>query len=145
MENLSMEALDQTRFERGLDMLNRIHGARGLAVIEALDEIAPDFGRSMVEFTFGDVYQRSGLDISQRELAAVAALAAVGAVPQLKVHLHAALNVGCDRRQLLEILVQTAIYAGVPAAINSLFAAKEIFTERGNGEAARLATSSTAT
>jgi len=68
-------------------------------------------------------------------------LRAAGAVPQIKVHLHAALNVGCDRRQLLEILVQTAIYAGVPAAINSLFAAKEVFTERGNGEAARLATS----
>jgi 4-carboxymuconolactone decarboxylase len=49
------------------------------------------------------------------------------AAPQLKVHLHAALNVGCSREEIVEIIMQIAVYAGFPAALNGLFAAKEVF------------------
>jgi 4-carboxymuconolactone decarboxylase len=83
-----------------------------------------------VEFAFGDIYSRPGLTLRDREIATVAALTAMGtATPQLKVHLHAALNVGITRDEIVEIIMQMAVYAGIPAALNGLFAAKEVFGE----------------
>jgi 4-carboxymuconolactone decarboxylase len=64
-------------------------------------------------------------------LTTVAALTALGnAAPQLKVHLHAALNVGCSREEIVETIMQMAVYAGFPAALNGLFVAKDVFGER---------------
>jgi len=61
----------------------------------------------------------------------VAALTALGnAAPQLKVHIHGALNVGCSRQEIVEIIIQMAVYAGFPAAPNGMFAANEVFQER---------------
>lgn len=120
--------MDGSRFERGMAMLAEIDGTGGKAVVESLKDIAPDFGRYLVEFPFGDIYPRPGLDIKSREIATVAALTALGnAQPQLKVHIGAALNVGCTKEELLETIMQMAVYAGFPAALNGLFAAKEVF------------------
>ena len=61
----------------------------------------------------------------------VAALTALGnATPQLKVHIHGALNVGCTKEEVVEVIMQMAVYAGFPAALNGLFVAKEVFSER---------------
>jgi 4-carboxymuconolactone decarboxylase len=77
------------------------------------------------------VYSRPGLDLKSREIAAVAALTTLGtATPQLKVHIHGALNVGCSRQEVVEIIIQMAVYAGFPAAINGMSAAKEVLQER---------------
>lgn len=120
-----------TRYERGLKNLAAIDGDAGQRVIDALADIAPDFSRLLIEFPFGDVYDRPGLDLRSREIATVAALAALGhARPQLEVHVHAALNVGVSRAEIVEILMQMAVYAGFPAALNALFAAKQVFSER---------------
>lgn len=122
--------MDKARFEKGLDMLAKIDGASGKAVVESLKDIAPDFGRYLVEFPFGDIYSRPGLDIKSREIATVAALTAIGtAQPQLKVHITAALNVGCKKEEILETIMQMAVYAGFPAALNGLFAAGEVFNQ----------------
>ena len=119
------------RFERGLAKLREIDGEAGERVIEALKDIAPDLARYMIEFPFGDIYKRPGLDLRSREIATVAALTALGtAQPQLKVHIHGALNVGCTRTEIVEIVIQMAVYAGFPAALNGMFAAKEVFAER---------------
>jgi 4-carboxymuconolactone decarboxylase len=119
------------RFERGLAKLHEIDGEAGERVIEALKDIAPDLARYTIEFPFGDIYQRPGLDLRSREMATVAALTALGtAQPQLKVHIHGALNVGCTRTEIVEIIIQMAVYAGFPAALNGMFAAKEVFAER---------------
>ena len=119
------------RFERGLRKLKEIDGEAGEKVIESLEDIAPDFGRYVIEYPFGDVYSREGLDLKSREIATVSALAAMGnAVPQLKVHVHGALNVGCSREEVVEIMIQMSVYAGFPAALNGIFAAEEVFRER---------------
>lgn len=100
-------------------------------MIEALAGIAPDFATYLFEFPFGDIYSRPGLNLRDREIATIAALAAMGtATPQLKVHIEAGLNVGLTRDEIAEILMQMAVYAGFPAALNGLFAAKEVFAER---------------
>ncbi|MBP1182539.1 carboxymuconolactone decarboxylase family protein [Methylobacterium sp. PvR107] len=119
---------DVSRFDRGQRALSDIDGEAGEAVVAALADIAPDFARYLIEFPFGDIYSRPGLDLRSREIATIAALAALGnAAPQLKVHIAAGLNVGLTRTKITEILMQMAVYAGFPAALNGLFAAKEVF------------------
>ena len=116
------------RYQRGLAKLREIDGQAGEHVVASLDGIAPDFARYLIEFPFGDIYSRPGLDLRSREIAVVAALTALGnATPQLKVHLRAALNVGVTREETVEVLMQMAVYAGFPAALNGLAAAREVF------------------
>ena len=122
---------DDDRFERGWEKLKEIDGEAGEQVIESLKDIAPDFARLLIEFPFGDIYSRPGLDLKSREIAVLAALTALGnATPQLKVHIHGALNVGCSEQEVVEVIMQMAVYAGFPAALNGLFAAKDVFNER---------------
>ena len=119
------------RYKIGWDKLAEIDGEQGERVVEALKDISPDFADLLIEFPFGDVYSRPGLDLKSREIATVAALTAMGtATPQLKVHVHGALNVGCSPKEIIEVMIQTAVYAGFPAALNGLFVAKEVFNER---------------
>jgi 4-carboxymuconolactone decarboxylase len=88
----------QDRYQRGWEKLKEVDGEAGERVIESLKDIAPDFARYLIEFPFGDIYARPGLDLKSRELAVVAALTALGnATPQLKVHIQGALNVGWSR------------------------------------------------
>jgi 4-carboxymuconolactone decarboxylase len=120
--------MNNERFRRGLEKLREIDGEGGEKVIESLRDIAPDFAQYLIEFPFGDIYSRPGLDLKTREFAVIAALTALGnATPQLKVHIQGALNVGCSRQEIVELLMQMAVYAGFPAALNGLFAAKEVF------------------
>jgi 4-carboxymuconolactone decarboxylase len=123
--------MEQDRYERGWRKLMEIDGEAGQRVIESLKDISPDLARYTIEFPFGDVYDRPGLDLKSREIATVAALTALGnARPQLKVHINGALNVGCTREEVTEVILQMAVYAGFPAALNGMFAAKEVFNER---------------
>jgi 4-carboxymuconolactone decarboxylase len=123
--------MESERFKRGWDKLREIDREQGERVIASLRDIAPDFATYLIEFPFGDVYSRPGLDLKSRELAVVAALTAMGnAAPQLKVHIHGALNVGASQQEVLEIIIQMAVYAGFPAALNGLFVAKDVFRER---------------
>lgn len=123
---------DESRYQRGLAKLKEIDGEAGERVVESLAGIAPDFARYLVEFPFGDIYSRPGLDLKSREIAVVAALTALGnAAPQLKVHVHGALNVGANRTEIIETIMQMAVYAGFPAALNGLAVAREVFEQRG--------------
>lgn len=109
------------RYAAGMAALAKIDGEAGERVIRSLADIAPDLGRFIIEFTFGDIYTRTGLDLHSRQIVTVAALAALGtAGPQLQVHTHAMLNVGGTEQELVEIAIQTAVYAGFPAALNAI-------------------------
>jgi 4-carboxymuconolactone decarboxylase len=120
------------RYQRGIDTLGSITGSTGDAVVQGLKDIAPDFATWIIAFAYGDVMARPGLDRRSRQIATVAALTALGtAAPQLKVHLHGALNVGCRPSELIEAILQMAVYAGFPSAINGLNVAREVFRERG--------------
>jgi 4-carboxymuconolactone decarboxylase len=124
-------AADEERYARGLKKLEEIDAAAAERLIESLRSSAPDLARYAIEFAFGDVINRPGLDLRAREIANVAALTALGnAKPQLKFHINAALNVGCARHEVLEVIIQMAVYAGFPAALNAAYAAAEVFTER---------------
>ena len=120
--------MESSRYTMGLAMLDKVDGTVGQAVVDSLKDIAPDFATYLIEFPFGDIYSRPGLDLKSREIATVAALTALGnTAPQLKVHIGAALNVGCSKDEIIEVIMQMAVYAGFPAALNGLAAAKEVF------------------
>jgi 4-carboxymuconolactone decarboxylase len=122
----------ENRYERGLAKLREIDGEGGERVLQSLADIAPDFARYLIEFPFGDVYSRPGLDMKSREIAVVAALTALcNAAPQLKIHIQGALNVGVTRTEIVETIMQMAVYAGFPAALNGLAVAKEVFALEG--------------
>jgi len=123
--------MNNERFETGLKKLQEIDGEAGQRVIESLATIAPDLAKYTIEFPFGDIYQRPGLDLKSREIATVAALTALGyCLPQLNVHINGALNVGCKPEEIVEVIMQMTIYAGFPSALNAMFVAKEVFMER---------------
>ncbi|EPR7549226.1 carboxymuconolactone decarboxylase family protein [Vibrio fluvialis] len=123
--------MTHSRFTAGLAKLNEIDGDAGQKVMESLQGICPDLARFTVEYPFGDIYSREGLDLKSREIATVTALTALGnCTPQLKVHLNAALNVGCTEDELKEVILQMSVYAGFPAALNGMFAFKEVLAER---------------
>jgi 4-carboxymuconolactone decarboxylase len=119
------------RRTRGLRALAEITGDSGEGVVESLRDIAPDFADWIVDFSYGDVMARPGLDRRSRQFATIAALTALGnAQPQLKVHIAGALNVGCKPQEIVEVILQMAVYAGFPAAINALNVAREVFKAR---------------
>ena len=127
-------ASQNERQERGAAALAAITGGTGAAVVESLKDLAPDLAQWIIEFSYGDVMSRPGLDLRSRQFATVAALTAMGtAAPQLKVHIAGALNVGCQPAEIVEVILQMAVFAGFPAAINALNLAREVFRERGVG------------
>jgi 4-carboxymuconolactone decarboxylase len=119
------------RYERGLRRLREIDAEQVGRVIDGFRDIAPDFATYLIEFPFGDIYSRPGLDLKSRQIATIAALTALGTAPaQLRVHIHGALNVGCTQTEVTEVIMQMAVYAGFPAALNGLAVAKEVFANR---------------
>ncbi len=122
--------MDSTRYTRGQDALARIHGHIGESVMNALGDIAPDFARLIIEFPYGDIYSREGLSPKERQIATIASLVTLGNAPaELKAHIQGSLNVGCTREEVVEVIMQMAVYAGFPAAVNALLVAKDVFTE----------------
>jgi 4-carboxymuconolactone decarboxylase len=119
------------RYRRGLDVAERIAADKlNHFVKSGIAEVAPDFARMVIEFAFGDLYSRDGLDLKSRELIAIAALATSGtAGPQLRVHVESAVSVGITKSEIVEALMQVALYAGFPAALNALADCHDLLTD----------------
>lgn len=121
------------RYERGWEKLKEIDGEAGEKVFESLQDISPDLAKFIVEYAFGDIYTRKGLDLKSKEIAVVASLTAMGnAQPQLKVHLNGALNTGSSINEIKEVILQMAGYSGFPSCINGMNALKAVLSERKN-------------
>lgn len=118
------------RYEKGSKILEKIQKRKIEEIFEAIDDVAPDLSRFVVEFPYSEIYTRGEVDLKTRELCTVSALTAIGTIPQLKEHINAALNVGNSPEEILEIIIQMSAYAGFPKAINGVVAAKEVFIER---------------
>ena len=123
--------MENTRFTQGMEQLQTIDGKGGENVIKSLEDIAPDLGKFIVEFAFGDIYTREGLTTEEREMITLSSLlTAGGCEPQLEVHIGGALNVGISPEKVIETFLQCIPYTGFPKVLNAVFVAKKIFAER---------------
>jgi len=120
------------RYERGLNSLRTLDAEASAAVQKSLQDISPDMGRFIIEFAYGDVFSRPGLDPKSRQVATIAALTALGnAEPQLKFHIGGALNVGVTPQEIIEVIYVATIFSGFPAGLNAINASREVFKTRG--------------
>ena len=119
------------RFNRGVEQINKIvpNGSNG--VIKGLGEVAPDMANYVLEFIFGDLYSREGLELKLKQIITITSLAVLGnAKPQLAYHINAALNIGMTQKEIVDIFIHISGYAGFPASLNAINTAKEVFKER---------------
>ena len=123
--------MSDDRHQRGWKKLCELDEANARNLQETMKEGEPELFDWLVDFVFGDVLSRPVLDLKARELATVAVLTALGtARPQLRLHINGALNAGWTREEIHEIILQQAVYAGFPAALNGVALAHEVFAER---------------
>ena len=120
---------NQSRRERGNQVINKLSGGAGQPVLEALRQDFPFLADAIADYSLGDVWSRTGLDDRTRQLAAVAAFAAQGNLPQLKVHAGYALKLGVTQNELKEIVYLTTVTAGFPRSIDAAQALREVFGE----------------
>ena len=121
----------ENKYDIGFNRFKNIYGESGIRVLQNVNQTSPDMVKYIIEFAFGEIYNRKGLDIKSREIVSISSLLTLGnAVPQLKSHIHGALNIGCTRDEILEIVIQILLYSGFPNALNGLQTVKEVFEER---------------
>jgi 4-carboxymuconolactone decarboxylase len=121
------------RYEAGIARLEELGGpgATRTGVYDALADIAPDLSRLSVEFAYGDIHARTGLDAARRELVVLGVLIALGGVePQLEAHLGTALNAGVRPAELVEAIMQALPYAGFPRVIGAMIVARRVLHAR---------------
>lgn len=122
----------EERFEHGLEVLKRVDGEAGQRVVDALCDINPELGHQIVAWAFGDLYDRPELVARDRQLVTLGVLTALGGCEvQLEVHVNAALNVGLSPEQIVEAMLHSTVYCGIPKAMNASLVAKKVFAERG--------------
>ncbi len=110
----------------GMEITRKLWGVRAGGQELPGQRLAPEFFALVTQFVFGMFWARPNLDLRSRSLCTVAQLAALGRTDELKGHLAGALNLGIKREELIEVLMQTACYAGVPAAVQALNAAAAV-------------------
>jgi 4-carboxymuconolactone decarboxylase len=119
------------QYEHGLAVLRQIDGEAGQRVVDSLADISPELGHQVVTWAFGEMYARPALTARDRQLVTLGMLTALGGCePQLEVHINAALNAGLTPAQVTEALLHSAVYCGMPRALNATFVAKRVFAER---------------
>ena len=122
--------MDRKRFEAGLAVRREVLGAEYVdrSLAEA-DEFTRPLQELVTEYCWGEVWTRPGLDRRTRSLLNLAMLTALNRPHEVRLHLRGALRNGCTKEEVMEVFLQTAIYCGVPAAIDSFRIAKEVFQE----------------
>jgi len=123
--------MENERIKRGIERLKEVDGNAGERVIASLEGVAPDLGRYILEFAFGDVYCRDGLTLQEREIITIASLlTAGGCEAQLEVHINGSLNVGTSPEKVIETFIQCIPYTGFPKVLNAVNVVKKVFAER---------------
>jgi 4-carboxymuconolactone decarboxylase len=118
-------------YDKGIKIRKKLTGKRFAKGASAIAELAPDLEEMLNEVVFGRVWGRPGLELKMRSAITIAALTAMQRLPQLKGHIANGLNAGLSKKEITEILIQMAFYAGVPTAVNAFQLAKEVFEEEG--------------
>lgn len=117
-------------FEKGLEVRRAVLGKDFVdKSISDADDFTQPLQELVTEYCWGSVWTRPGLPRKTRSLINLAMLTALNRPHEMKLHLRGALNNGCSKEEIMEVLLQTAIYCGIPAAVDSFRTAKEFFQE----------------
>ncbi len=118
-----------TALERGRALTQQLNPDLESVLKECYDDLLPGFTESLIEWAYGRHYARPGVDLKTRQLCTIAALTVLGGqtAPQLKINIEHTLAAGASRSEIVEVIWQMAVYGGLPAAINGLNAAREVF------------------
>lgn len=115
--------------ERGRALTQHLNPDLETVLADRYDDLLPGFSESLIEWAYGRHYDRPGLDLKTRQLCTIAALTVLGGQtgPQLKINIEHTLSAGASRTEIVEAIWQMAVYGGLPAAINGLNAARDVF------------------
>lgn len=128
--------MSEDRYQKGMDKLKELtaateeHPTGEMDIGEGFKDIAPDLSKYVVEFAFGDIYARPGLDNKQKVMATITALVAQGK-PQIEMHIKTGLHVGLKPEEIVGCIMHLIPYAGFPSVLNALTVAKKVFADRG--------------
>ena len=128
--------MTEVRYQKGLDKLKELtvpdekRPTGHTDIGEGFKDVAPDLTKYVVEFAFGDIYARPGLDNKQKVLTTISALVAQG-TPQIGMHVVTGLNVGLSPDEIVGCIMHLIPYVGFPRALNALRVAQEVFAEQG--------------
>lgn len=115
------------KYERGIQMQGALDPATPETIQGLLDDVAPEFGKIIVEYVFNDIYARPGLDFKSRVFATLAAVTALNQEFAVEEYVRFALNVGWTRPEIVEVIMQMSVYAGMGPAMTGLMAANRVF------------------
>lgn len=116
------------KYENGLKLLNKLHGGHtGEEIVNTFSQVCPKMAELTIEIIFGDIMQRPELDLKTRELTIISSLVTLGhSLPQVRAHTEAALQCGATKKEIAEVILQTAYFSGFPAAANAMIAVKDL-------------------
>ena len=126
----------QERYEKGMDKLQELILQEGESPTGHMDigagfsDVAPDLERFVVEFAFGDIYARPGIDNKQKVVATISSLVAQG-LPQIGMHVKTGLAVGLKPEEIVGTIIHLLPYCGFPKVLNALKVVQEVFNEKG--------------
>jgi 4-carboxymuconolactone decarboxylase len=121
---------DETLYERGMRFRKMTHGDEGEVRRSRMEKFCPDIANNIVEFAFGKIFSRPGLDLRTRELLAVAAHTMRCDRLQIEIHIKNALNVGCTPQEILETVIEMCLYGGFPVQWAGATCAMNVFEQR---------------
>jgi len=123
--------MDRTKFEEGLHIRRTVLGNEYVdKTIAQMDELSRPLQELVTEYCWGTIWTRPQLPRKIRSMVTLAMLSALNRPHALKIHIRGALNNGCTKEEIREVLLQTAIYSGVPAAVDSFRVMREVFAQR---------------
>lgn len=121
-----------TRYDKGIEVLQQMVSEETLnATVKQMEQFSPSMAKLIVEFPYGSLYARPGLDLKQRSLLTIAAILASGSAAQLDFHIQGALNVGLTPNEIVEAVMHCVSYAGFPKTLDAMFVVIRVFKEQG--------------
>jgi 4-carboxymuconolactone decarboxylase len=126
---------ERERYQQGMKVRREVLGdAHVDNSLKEMTDFNEDFQNLITRYAWGEIWSRPGLPRETRSMMTLAMMVALNRTDELKMHLRAAMGIGLTKEQIQEVLLQTAIYCGVPAANAAFHAAEEVFAEKGNKE-----------
>jgi 4-carboxymuconolactone decarboxylase len=129
------QQMSKETFEQGLSIRKAVLGEDYVnQALSNADELSMPLQQLVTEYCWGTVWAREGLPRKTRSLINLGMIAALNRPHELKLHVRGALNNGCSKEEVVEAILQIAIYCGVPAAVDAMRIAREVFAETGTSQ-----------